>query len=159
MLAIDNRRGLKDRVITGPKHEVVTALDVGTTKVGCFIAKVDFTNPRERLPVRVIGIGHQLSVGMRKGSVIDMEQMEVAIRAAVEAAERMAGTTIRRAVVNLSAGHPSSQTINVGASIASRPVRDDDLKKLLRYGRKQCQPGDRTIVHAIPTSFSMHFVA
>ncbi len=155
MLAIDNRRGLKDRVTTSPRSDVVTALDVGTTKVSCFIAKVEVDNPRERLPVRVVGIGHQLSLGMRKGAVTDMDQMEDAIRAAVEAAERMAGTTIRRVVVNLTAGHPASQTISVGASVAGRPIRDDDLKRLLRYGRKQCQPEDRTIVHAIPTSYSI----
>ncbi len=155
MLAIDHKRGLKDRVITGTKQDVVTALDVGTTKVSCFIGKVDFTNPGEHLPVRVVGIGHQLSLGMRKGAVIDMDETEDAIRAAVDAAERMAGTTIRKVVVNLSAGHPSSKTISVGASIAGHPVRDDDLRRLLRYGQKQCQPAERAVVHTIPTSYSI----
>lgn len=148
MLAIDHTPGAKQDVL-------VTALDVGTTKISCFIGKVDFTNPREHLPVRVVGIGQKPSLGVRKGAITDMDETEDAIRAAVDAAERMAGTTIRKVVVSLSAGHPSSQMIGVGASIAGHPVRDDDLRRLLRYGQKQCQPAERVVVHAIPTSYSI----
>ena len=48
--------------------EVLAALDVGSSKIACFIARADAHGPP-----RVIGIGHQLSEGMRNGAVANME--------------------------------------------------------------------------------------
>ncbi|MCH8113279.1 MAG: cell division protein FtsA, partial [Proteobacteria bacterium] len=70
------------------RSQVVAALDVGTTKVCCFIARADAEGC-----LRVIGIGHQLSRGMRAGTVIDMDATEESIRSTVDAAEHMAGET------------------------------------------------------------------
>ena len=46
------------------KNGLVTALDVGSTKVCCFIARPDGSGG-----MRVIGIGHQIAKGMRAGTV------------------------------------------------------------------------------------------
>ena len=68
---------------TKPRHGLIAALDVGTTKVCCSIARAtDDGN------LRVLGIGHQLSRGMRNGAVVDMEDVESSIRAAMDAARR-----------------------------------------------------------------------
>ena len=48
--------------------EVFAALDIGSSKIACFIARADGDGPP-----RVIGIGHQLAEGMRDGSVANME--------------------------------------------------------------------------------------
>ena len=70
----------------------IAAIDVGTSKVCCFIARVDGD------ALRVTGIGHQISHGLRAGAVIDMASAEQSILAAVHAAEQMAGDTIRDAI-------------------------------------------------------------
>jgi len=56
------------------RSQTLAALDVGTTKVCCFIARADANNS-----IRVIGIGHQLSRGLRAGAVVDMEATEESI--------------------------------------------------------------------------------
>ena len=70
--------------------EAIAVLDVGTTKVCCLIARQG-----EDAKPRVVGIGHQLSRGLRGGAIVDMEQAEASILAAVHAAEQMAGETRR----------------------------------------------------------------
>ena len=50
------------------KNGLVTALDVGSTKVCCFIARPDGSGG-----MRVIGIGHQNAKGMRAGTVVDID--------------------------------------------------------------------------------------
>ena len=45
-----------------PRNGLIAALDVGSTKIACFIAKQEAQGPR------VIGIGHQVSRGVRNGS-------------------------------------------------------------------------------------------
>ena len=73
-------------------HGVCAALDVGSSKIACFIAKTDPTisGPRPR----VVGVGHQSSRGMQGGAVVDMDAATESIRAAVEQAERMAGQAV-----------------------------------------------------------------
>jgi len=154
-LGLETRGGFKDRVLSGARQGVVAALDVGTTKVCCFIAKIEGGTDASHLPLRIKGIGHQVSYGVKKGTVCDLDLVEDAIRSTVETAEKMAGTTLRQVVVNLSAGHPASHTINVRSSIAGKPVTDDDLKRLLLYGRKQYQPEGRVIVHSVPTEYAI----
>ena len=46
----------------------IAALDIGTTKLCCFIARTDTHGE-----TRVVGIGHQIAHGLRNGSIIDME--------------------------------------------------------------------------------------
>jgi len=141
--------------MSGARQGVVAALDVGTTKVSCFIAKSEGAGREPHRALRITGIGHQVSHGVKKGAVSDLEQVEDTIRAAVETAEKMAGTTLRQVVVNLSAGHPASHTINVGVTITGRPVSDEDLKRLLLHGCKNYQPEGRVIVHSIPAGYTI----
>ena len=83
---------------TAPKRVrsgLVAALDVGTTKVCCLIARLDPNGgpaPEDRL--KIIGIGHQVSHGLRSGAIIDLDETEASIRATVETAEQMAGENI-----------------------------------------------------------------
>ena len=71
------------------RSQIIAALDLGSSKVCCFIARI---MPDDR--TRVIGIGHQVSRGVKAGAVVDMDLAEESLRAAVEAAERMAGETV-----------------------------------------------------------------
>lgn len=128
----------------------IAALDIGTTKVCCFVARVD-----PQAGIRVIGIGHQSSRGLRGGTVIDPEATEAAIRGAVDVAERMAGETVKQVFVNLSCGDPVSHTVGVEVSISGREIEDADLQHVLRQGMARIESGEREVVHAIPGSFTI----
>jgi cell division protein FtsA len=89
-----------------------------------------------------------------------MEAAEMAIRKAVDAAERMAGETLEQVVVNLSGGHPASETVGIEVSIAGHAIEDADLKRALEPQRL----GDalnghagqgREIVHSIATGYAV----
>ena len=136
------------RGLAKPRSGMIAALDIGSTKVVCFIAQVEPEGG-----VRVVGIGHQVSRGVRAGAIIDMDQAERSIRGAVHAAEQMAGETIREVFVNLSCGNPSSQTVAVEVSIAGHEVGDADLRRVLGQGYLQTESGDREIIHSIPVSY------
>ena len=97
-------------VVTTPKLRSgpIVALDVGTTKISCFIG-----HPGENGELRVKGIGHHRSTGIRNGRVVDMEAAEACIRAAVDHAEQSAETVVENVVVNVSGGKPMSDAIDV----------------------------------------------
>ena len=79
-----------------PKGSLVTAVDLGTTKTVCFIARLDADAPR------IIGIGHHVSRGLHKGQIVDLEAAGTSLLNAVHSAEQMAGERVNEVLVNLS---------------------------------------------------------
>lgn len=137
------------------KPGIIGALDVGSTKVACFIVKADASRNSTQPNLRVLGIGHQVSRGVRAGTVVDMDAAEQAIRAAVAQAEDMAGVTLREAIVGIACGQPTTKTIKVEVSIAGHEVGTQDLHQAHQYGREQIQSGDREVIHCAPGSYSI----
>ncbi len=140
---------------TAAKQGVFAALDIGSSKVACFIGKAEQGRSGVPLPVRVIGIGHQPSHGLRGGAVVDMALTEHAIRAAVESAERMAEQTVRHVTINLSSGRPVSRIVNADVDLNGCEVSDDDLRHLIDVGQSQYNCGEQTLVHGVPVCYSI----
>ena len=132
-----------------PHGSVVAALDIGTTKVCCFIARVEPEKPQ------VIGIGHQISRGLRNGTIVDLEAAGASIVNAVHAAEEMAKETIEQVVTNLSGGFSASRIIKAEIGIAGREVGEAELQRVLNQGYLLREPGDRQIIHSVPVGFSI----
>ena len=132
-----------------PRGSLITALDIGTTKICCFIARVEDDRPR------VLGIGHQISRGVRNGGIVDLEATGTSVLNAVHAAEEMAGETIERVVVNLSGGFSASRIIKAEIGITGREITDAELRRVLEHGYLMREPGDRQIVHSVPVGFSV----
>ena len=88
------------RPLSSRKSATLSIHDIGTSKVVCLIAELNPAEANERLRgrthvARIIGIGHQRSLGVKGGAIIDLESAERAIRAAVDAAERMAKVEVQ----------------------------------------------------------------
>jgi len=133
------------------RNGLVAALDIGSTKVACCIARAG----AER-GLNVVGVGHQISRGIRSGAIVDMEAAAECIRATVETAEQMAGENIRQAVVNLSAGEPKSRLIAYEISIAGHEINDADLRQVLDPAvLNQGRPADHETIHVLPVGYSI----
>ncbi|HEX7777099.1 MAG TPA: cell division protein FtsA [Parvibaculum sp.] len=149
-------KGFQGRPVTAGRAGTIAALDVGSSKISCFIAKIEPGRLNNgHAPVRVIGIGHQVSRGIRAGTVVDMDAAEEAIRIAVDAAERMAGVTIKDVVVGVSGAEPKSQTVGVKAPVSGPEVNDADCTRLIGYAQSNFQPEGRDVLHAIATNYSV----
>jgi cell division protein FtsA len=133
-----------------PPGAPIAALDVGTTKVACFIA-----TGGEDGDLQVIGVGHHRSRGMRNGQVANLDEVEASIREAVEAAEQMANVRLERVFVNMSCGTPRSQRVDVELAISGHQIRDSDVRRVLDQGSAQFDMTDRELIHCIPTGYSI----
>jgi cell division protein FtsA len=132
-----------------PRGSLIAALDIGTTKICCFIARVEDEMPR------VLGIGHQISRGVRNGSIVDLEAAGTSVVNAVHAAEEMAGETVQQVVTNLSGSFSASRIIKAEIDIAGREITDADMRRVLEHGYSMREPGDRQIIHSVPVGFSV----
>ncbi|HUC11566.1 MAG TPA: cell division protein FtsA [Stellaceae bacterium] len=132
-----------------PRGSLIAALDIGTTKVCCFIARSAPEQPR------VIGIGHQVSRGLRNGVVIDLDAAGNSVAGAVHAAEEMAGETIQHVVANLSGGFTASRIVKAEIGVAGREIGESELQRVLDQGYQLREPGGRQIIHSVPVGFSI----
>jgi cell division protein FtsA len=136
------------------QKEFIAGLDIGTTKTCCVVAEADL----DAQSVDIIGVGLVPSSGLRKGVVVDLDATTNAIRAAVDKAQRMAGSiSIRSVVVSVTGEHISS--LNSRGVIAitgpDREVAASDVDRVIEASKVIVLPPDREIIHAIPRGFSL----
>ena len=141
----------RTKLINGTKSGLVTAVDVGSTKIACFIVRSQAQGKLE-----VVGIGHQVSKGMKNGNIVDMLAVEESIRAAVESAEQMAGENVRFITVCFAGGKLDSKLISFDVSIAGHEIGDADLQRALDPGWLHAQhSADCKVIHTLPVGFSI----
>ena len=117
------------KLATRPRS-TVGVVDIGTSKVCCFIARRIGSEPH------IIGIGHQVSRGVRNGVIVDIEAASHSILNAVHAAEQMAGETLGEVVVNLSGGFAGSRISRPRSHLNGREVSDTDMRRVLEQGTR-----------------------
>ena len=137
-----------------PKGSVIAALDIGSSKIACFIARVRDDNGN----VDVIGIGHQASQGIRSGTVVDLDAAEAAIRQAVHAAENMAadvtkGYPLREVVVNVPAVYTNSHLMRVDVQVMGESITNNDIRRALAKAQQSVTGNDKELIHTIPTAY------
>jgi cell division protein FtsA len=132
-----------------PRGSLIAGVDIGSTKVCCFIARIEGAEPR------ILGIGHQVSRGMKSGAIVNLDEVSDSIRNAVHAAEEMADETIEESVVSLSAGFGPSRMVKAEIGVGGREISDGDMRQVLERGYQMRDAGDRHVIHSFPVGFSI----
>jgi cell division protein FtsA len=149
----------KMKPVSPRRTAVVAALDVGTSKIACLIARLRPHAPQEVLrrrthAIEVIGFGHTGASGMKAGTVVDLDSAEEAMRHAIDLAERMASVQIESAIVSISAGRIASElfaaNVDVGGTVA-----DSDIERVLAAGSANSAREGRVVLHSMPIGFSL----
>ena len=138
------------RLPAPPPRKLVTALDVGSSKICALIAE-----PGENGELRILGTGQRESRGVKRGFIADMERSEATIREAVEQAERIAGTNIDDVFVGFSAGGLVSTVASVELDVGGRRIESADMDALLGAGRDSIDPEGRIVLHALPALYTL----
>jgi cell division protein FtsA len=141
---------LRNRTSPPPARKLVTALDIGSSKVSALIAEAGDDGE-----LKILGTGQRESRGVRRGFVADMERTEATIREAVEQAERIAGLNIDQVFVGFSAGGLVSTVASVELDIGGRQIEKQDIEQLLTVGRQSIDPQGRMILHALPALYTL----
>lgn len=154
--------GLTPRLkpLSARRSATLSVLDIGTSKVVCLIAELQ---PSETLSTlkgrthvaRIIGIGHQRSLGLKGGVIVDLEAAESAIRQAVHAAERMAKVEVQSVIVNMSGGRLASQHFEARVSVRSGTVTGADIERVLETASAHGVNPGRAVLHALPTGYAL----
>lgn len=129
---------------------MIAALDVGTSKVTCFIAERD--NQGE---LAIIGIGQDTAHGMKAGTVTDMAAAVASIGTAVHRAETMADKRVHELFVSVSGGQPHSTYAEIMLDVSGRQIGNTDLQHAFDTANADGAIEGREIVHAISTAYEL----
>jgi len=136
-----------------PRGSLVAALDIGSSKIACFIGRViDNEGTFE-----VLGVGHHSAAGIKAGTIANLDMAESAIRQTVHAAENMAagvmkGYPLREVIVNLPGVHAASHGHAADVQVAGHEITDNDLRRALARAQEQVAGDDYELIHTIPVN-------
>ena len=155
MSTMQGRGGV--RHLSTSKSQVVAALDIGSTKISCLIARAAIADPKSnidpRQQLRVLGFGQTLSRGVKSGAITNIDEAERAIRLAVDAAERMAEVAISEVYVSVSGGRVQSGSFSARVQTQTGVVSPRDLDGAITSALSQVNVGKRTILHVQPNNY------
>jgi cell division protein FtsA len=123
-------------------QQIFGILDIGTSKVAAAVVVAE-----PGFEPHIAGLGMQRSKGVKAGVLTDLDQAELAVRAAISQAERAAGLTLDSVSVSVSCGRLKSVHFAAKAEVDSGVVTDDDVERMLDGGRSYAERDGRTLLH------------
>jgi cell division protein FtsA len=150
----------KMKPISPRRSALVAALDIGSSKVACLIARLRPHPPQQVLTrrshaIEVVGFGHAAARGTKAGGIVNLAEAEDAVRQAVDGAERMASVEIESVVLSLSAGRLTSELFAAEIKIAGPAVCEADLARVLSAGHRHSMREGRAVLHSLPIGYSI----
>ena len=137
------------------KNRIIVGLDVGTSRVRTVVASI---GTKEEAKPRIIGIGESVSFGMRKGMVVDIEEMTKSIRKSIEQAERMIGESIERVYVAVGGSHIKARS-SKGVAAVSRADNNEftegDIVRAITNASAVSLGPNKEILDIIPQEFNI----
>jgi cell division protein FtsA len=150
----------KMKPVSPRRSAIVAALDIGTSKVVCMIARLKPQSPKEVLRrrshgIEILGLGHVVSRGIKSGTVIDLAEAEAAVRHAVDLAERDASVQLESVVVSVSAGRIGSELYTASINVAGSAISEGDIARVLTAGCDYSVRQGRVLLHSLPIGYSL----
>jgi len=150
----------KMKPMSSSRTTIVAALDIGTNKIVCLIARLKPQAPQEVLlrrshSIEILGVGHTESRGMKGGAVINLAEAEEAVRHAVDLAEHDAGIQLESVVLSVSSGRPSSEWYAVNVNVAGSAVADHDIARAFAAGCQRSARSGRVVLHSLPINYAL----
>jgi len=147
----EGREGLKAALGRQP---VVAAVDLGASKVSCFIMKPDGVRRGDRT-LTAAGVGYVQSRGVKGGAIVNLDEASDAIAQAVERAENVAGVQVQGVTVCTSGGLMASHRVTGRVSLGARPIGDGDLSRAIQMALSQIKLPGRRPVHILPIAWAV----
>jgi cell division protein FtsA len=150
----------KMKPVSPRRAAVVAALDIGTSKIVCMVARLEPQAPSDSLRrrshgVRILGFAHTAAGGMKAGSVVDLAEAEQMIRQAIDSAESRAGVQLDSVVVSLSGGRLGSERFVATIELSGGVVSGGDIARVLAAASRHSVRDGRAVLHSLPIGYAL----
>ena len=136
------------------QNSYFVGLDIGTSIIRCVVGMIE---PNTNGKLSIIGHGSARNSGMRKGTVVHVDDVAEAIIKSVTEAERISGQQINRATVNVNGSHVmgfNSKGV-IAISAANREITPDDRMRVEEAATVISLPANREIVQFFAKNYAL----
>ena len=131
-----------------PEKNIITGLDIGTSKIVALIGEVSVDGT-----IEIIGIGRHPSRGLKRGVVVDIEATVNSIQRAVQEAELMAGCEVHTVYAGIAGSHIRSLNSHGIVAIRDKEVSPADVERVIDAAKAVAIPADQKILHILPQEY------
>lgn len=130
-------------------NELYVSLDIGTSNIKVIVGEMTDDS------LNIIGVGNVPSEGIKKGSIVDIDETVHSIRKAFDQAERMVGFPLRKAIVGVNGNYINIQDTNgvVAVSSENKEIHTEDVRRVMEAAQVVSIPHEQLIVDVIPRQF------
>ena len=164
-------RNMRSRLHLAVKRGRLAVLDIGSSKITCLVLKLDpgrnaDAGQNDQLgtslfgAIEVVGARTVQSRGMRRGEIVDMDEVCRSIRLALLTSEKMAAPKVDRVdqvVVSFSGGKPQSFSTTAEVETETGQVTERDLSNVLGACPQPPIGDARQILHAQPVEIGVDY--
>lgn len=132
-------------------NDIIAVLDMGSSSVKTLIGRIEDDT------IDIIGIGKANSKGIRKGTIINIEEAASSVVESIEHAELMSGIKIGSIAVAVGGNHISGMNSNgvIGINTKDRKVNEMERQRVLDSAISVHLPSDREIIETIEQEYSL----
>ena len=132
------------------RSRYICALDIGTTKISCLVARVTSTNS-----LHIVASGYAQAYGIKYGVVENLNEAANSIKDAVVMAEENFGRRIDSVIVNVSSPALKSQYCEAEITLSeNKTVTSSDMKKVVDAAIAKIDTSQQEILHQIPVCYT-----
>jgi len=164
-------RAMRGRLMSAVKRGRIAVLDIGSSKITCLVLRLDPARMAEAAlrdrpgtgvfgAVEVAGARTVQARGIRRGEIVDMEEVCRTIRLVLLTAEKMAAPKVERVdqvIVSFSGGRPVSHMTAAEIETETGQVTDRDLSEVLAECPTPEIGEGRRILHAQPCEITVDY--
>lgn len=130
--------------------EYIIGMDIGSSNVCASAGMID-----KQGKLQIVGVSSVNSTGLKKGIVVDIDNVSDSIRRSLEQLERMIDINIASVYVSLPGGIcelvPSKGIVAVSSE--DKEINDNDVQRVLKAARITSIPSNREIIGVIPKQY------
>jgi len=128
--------------------DVLVALDIGTSKIVCLIAKTIDSHT-----IEVVSMGSYPSSGLKKAVVVNIDATTDAIQKSVEQALTSFDGKLKNVYVGVAGNHIRSLNSHGIVGIKDKEVTPQDIDRVIEAAQAVAIPSDQRVLHVLPQEF------
>ncbi|MCE7936535.1 cell division protein FtsA [Candidatus Saccharibacteria bacterium CPR2] len=128
-------------------------IDVGSNNTRCVIG---FSDNDDMIP-SIVGVGESPSVGMRKGNIVEVNEVVQSIDSAIAEAERSSGLKLPGTTIGVNGTHILSMSSKgvIAVSSGSREITADEIARAEEAATVVQLPANREIIQVFPKKYRL----
>src|SRR3989338_4937624 len=131
--------------------KIIAAVDIGSYKVATVVG----VSSSESNELRIIGFHSSPSRGVKKGLIVDIDEITMAVEESVEKTERIAGHKINQVLISVGGPHISSLNSHgvVAISNPQSEIVEADVNRVVEAARAISISNTRQVIEVIPREY------